>query len=218
LLDGAAVVNNVVWNATCDNLLVYNGGQLPNASGSGLIFKSGGTGTTTIGNNLGFDNGGAIDERSGTLALPANLTHNATLRGMGTCSVSGTLSNAGTVAPGASPGTLGRVGRFAQAAGGTFAVDLLSLASHELFNVSGTASRGETPASKCFDACSFLGGVTLSGFTSGAFERIHDVINDRALLRVTEALTAVPEPATYALLLGGLGLVGWLARRRHHAA
>lgn len=27
-------------------------------------------------------------------------------------------------------------------------------------------------------------------------------------------LTAVPEPASYAMLLGGLGLVGWLARRR----
>lgn len=28
-------------------------------------------------------------------------------------------------------------------------------------------------------------------------------------------LTPVPEPETYALMLGGLGLVGWMARRRN---
>ena len=29
-----------------------------------------------------------------------------------------------------------------------------------------------------------------------------------------EAIPAIPEPATYALFAGGLGIVGWLARRR----
>lgn len=28
------------------------------------------------------------------------------------------------------------------------------------------------------------------------------------------AISAVPEPATYGMLLGGIGIVGWLARRR----
>ena len=33
------------------------------------------------------------------------------------------------------------------------------------------------------------------------------------------AITAVPEPSTYALMLAGLGVIGWLGRRRQrHAA
>ncbi|MBJ7309000.1 FxDxF family PEP-CTERM protein [Rugamonas sp. CCM 8940] len=39
----------------------------------------------------------------------------------------------------------------------------------------------------------------------------------QAIGRLDISVTAVPEPETYAMLLAGLGLLGWTARRRHPA-
>ena len=81
-------------------------GPWPPVSNTGLIVKKAGTGTSTIGNTLNFDNQGTVDVRVDTVALPSNFSNNGTLKGAGTFSVSGTRANAGTAAPGASPGTL----------------------------------------------------------------------------------------------------------------
>ncbi len=99
--------------------------------------------------------------------------------------------------------------------------------------VNGTASLNGTLALSCFGACNFaigdefvildstgdlsgefFGGVTLSGFGTGAFKVVYDYSLDQVSLQVLEEVTPVPEPETWAMLLAGLGLVGFAAQRR----
>jgi hypothetical protein len=69
--------------------------------------------------------------------------------------------------------------------------------------------------------------IRQSGIFSGSFVnlvvKIHgDSIPNAQLpsgdFQYTLTLTPVPEPETWGLMLSGLGLVGWAARRRKHAA
>jgi len=238
VLTNAATLNNAgTLNFSADGAVVYGGGAQGSFTNSGLIVKSGGSGTATIGSNINFSNTGTIDVQSGTVALPANFTNAGTLKGSGTYLLSGTLTNSGTVAPGASPGTLSLSGQYAQTAAGTYAVELQSLGVHDLFDISGTAALGGTLSIACWANCSLAVGdvvtildsvgdlsgsfanVVLSGFATGAFNVIYDSVADRVQLQVTEAVTsAVPEPGSYALLLAGMGVLGWLARRQRAGA
>lgn len=233
LMSGATLLNQGTLNFSGNGGVLYNGGSAPSFVNTGLITKTGGAGTTTISDNLGFDNLGTVDVQAGTIALPGNFTNHGRLQGSGTFSVSGSLTNAGMLAPGAAVGTLGLAGSYVQTVGGSFEVDLGSPSSHDLFNISGSALLGGQLSIHCFGACSLAVGdvvtilnadgelsgsfasVALSGFATGAFDVLYDTASDRVQLRVTQAVTAaVPEPGSVATLLAGLVLLGGLARRR----
>lgn len=58
-----------------------------------------------------------------------------------------------------------------------------------------------------------------AGITGAAFDRVvvTDWVDQLAFIdNIYIGRAPIPEPETYALMLGGLGLVGWMARRRRN--
>src|SRR5260370_5409613 len=113
--NSAHLLNQGTIDLQTDSAMVFNGGGVGTFVNAGLVTKTGGTGTSAIGNNLGFDNQGVVDVRTGTIRLPDNFTNNGTLKGTGAFATN-VLTNAGHVAPGSSPGTLTLNGSYIQPA------------------------------------------------------------------------------------------------------
>ena len=204
----------------------------------GTLAKTGGTGTSSLSNvaSLQFINQGVVDVQVGTIALPANFTNTGTLKGDGRFLTSGILTNSGVVMPGsAGAGSLDLAGGYIQTAAGTLALDLGNLASFDTLQIVGSGVLAGGLALSCLGDCSFAvgdsllivdatgllsgsfsGGISLSGFGSGAFSLQYG--NNQVRLLVTEAVTAVPEPRSAALLAAGLLLLGGAAARRRARA
>ena len=234
--NGSRLLNNGRFELASDADLTWNFGGQARFDNAGLLLKSAGTGDSSL-TGLALTNTGTIDLRSGSMSLPANFINDGTLTGSDTFNVVGTLLNNGHLAPGSSPGTLTINGGYQQSAPGTLDIELQSSLSHDLLLISGNASLAGTLGIGCFANCSYAVGdeilildavgqlsgsfasVIMTGFATGAFDVVYDTLNDRVLLRVTEAVTAaaVPLPGGGLLLLGGLVSLGAMARRRRVA-
>lgn len=172
--NAANLSNQGTMSLQADSTMVYNGGTIGTFTNTGLITKAAGSGTWTIGNSLGFNNLGTINVSSGTIALPTGFTNNGTLKGTGTFSTN-VLTNAGHIAPGASPGTLNLTGNYVQAAAGFLDAEVASTGLADKFAISGTASLAGTLALTCVSPCALNNGDLIvllqsaPGFLSGTF-------------------------------------------------
>ena len=241
LQGGSQVVNNDRLTITGNDGIANNGGAASSFTNAGLIEKTGGGGTTTIGDNIGFANPGAMNVLSGTIALPTNFTNDGTLAGTTRYSVAGAsgLTNNGTIAPGdiGMTGTLGLSGNYLQTASGTLATQIASTVMFDLFNITGTASLDGTLALTCFMGCNINSGdiftilnsdrtlsgmfsnVTTSGFGTGfSYDVIYDYANSEVRLSILDAGVpppgGVPEPSVWAMFIVGFGMIGGSLRRR----
>ena len=194
----------------------------------------------TLNVSSSFDNHGTITVAEGATFGATNLfrdlQNHGVLRGHGTFdpATGRTLLNAGHVNPGTSTGELTVAGHYTQTDAGVLNIELASLADFDLLSVTddvrldgdirvGNAGYvpvlGDTFVVLTFDqrlANSTFDDIVTEGYAPGvvfeAIYNLHDVT-----LRVAELAVAVPEPETWAMLLGGFGLMSLVARRRSAA-
>ena len=240
LSNGSQITNNGIVTIEGNNSINPNGGAASSFVNNGLIEKTAGGGVTSISSSIGFDNQGTVNVLSGTIALPTNFANDGTLGGTGNFSLSGTLTNAGTIAPGATgtTGSLMLTGDYLQLATGTLSTQLASASMFDVFNISSDATLGGTLALSCIFSCNIstgdsfviltagdsLSGIfdnfTTSGFLNGFdYDVVYDYANRQVRLDILNAgatppIGAVPEPATWAMMILGFGLIGGVMRRR----
>ena len=226
--NGSSLVSSGLVDLQADADLVHVGGAISQFVNHGTLRKSAGAVSRIVG--IEFSNPGIVDVRhGGQLVLPNDFTNAGTITGGGVVQTN-VLTNGGHVAPGDGVGGSRVVGNFVQAASGTLDIEL-GHEVYDLLSVFGSASLDGTLTLSCVGDCRYAVGEqldilwardgrrgefqsppTLYGFGSGAFEVSYGY--DHVRLRVSEAVTPVPEPATWALGLAGLALLAAAVRQR----
>ncbi len=119
---------NAVFNINGDNITIgYNGGTEHSLrfSGNSILKKTTGSGTSFI-NLSGFKvfGGSKIIVESGTLAIGENIINNGSFAGNGSLQLPSGYVLSGTIAPGASPGTLTFIGNLTTNASTYFNIEI----------------------------------------------------------------------------------------------
>lgn len=182
-----------------------------------------------------FANTGIINVAAGALFHAGGTTFDNTATGViggnGTVATSTSdLSNSGNITPGNSIGHLTIAGDLKQTSTGDLSFELASSSSFDLLTVTGNVSLGGTISvlnagyspmiGDSFKVMTFndRAGTTFSSLSVNGFGA---GVNFNVLYNphdVTLQVTAVPEAETWVMMLAGLGLVGFMARRRNTLA
>jgi probable HAF family extracellular repeat protein len=195
------------------------------------LVEPGGDGSARIaGGLLNIEAGSVLTAPLMTLEQGARVTGRGTIIGS-------VINNGASIEPGQSPGVLSIEGDFQQL-GGSLVLEIGGTVvgtEHDQLRVSGNFSleggtlelrfiRGFAPSAGQQYALLEVGGDLLntgsfmvSGLLPGwQYSTTFDVANHSLrLTSINDGVAAVPEPESYALMLAGLGLIGWVARRRN---
>ncbi len=191
----------------------------------------GGSGSALNVNGAFTQTGGATTLTNGTLSASLINIQGGILNGNGAIVGNVEVGAGGTVSPGFSPGHIAVNGNFTLDAGGHLLLEVASATSFDHLTISGIGMffgeidifflDGFTPTTgEFFD---FIATGASAQFGNGFSWQVLGLNSDFTFgtdfaggftLNTTGTLAPVPEPETYALMLAGLALLGFVARRR----